>query len=37
MLTYSWVFPALDITYSADGFENVVNVVHWRYRAEDGA
>lgn len=35
-VSYNWSFPALDITYSEDGFSDVVNVVHWVCVASDG-
>jgi len=35
-IEYTWTFPALDVTYDADGLTNVVNTVHWVYTAKDG-
>lgn len=35
-ITYSWIFPALDVAPSEDGLTNVVKVVHWRIHADDG-
>lgn len=35
-IEYTWIFPALDIVKSVDGYTNVVDVVHWRYAAKDG-
>ena len=35
-IVYTWGFPALDVIYSEDGFQNVVHTVHWTYTAVDG-
>lgn len=35
-ISYSWEFPSLDVVPSADGYSNVVRVVHWNYVATDG-
>lgn len=35
-LTYTWNFPTLDIIYSEDGYQNVVQAVHWNYEANEG-
>jgi len=34
--TYKWVISQLDTAPSEDGLTDVVKVVHWRYKAEDG-
>mgnify|MGYP004451448733 FL=1 len=36
-ISYSWSYPALDVTIEdAEGLENVVYIIHWRYSADDG-
>lgn len=35
-IVYTWCFPTLDVIYSEDGFQNVVQTVHWTYTAVDG-
>lgn len=32
-ITYKWIISAIDCLPIKDGFENVVDVVHWRYKA----
>lgn len=34
-VSYEWSFPTLDVTYSEDGFSNVVNIVHWQCVASE--
>jgi hypothetical protein len=33
--TYSWVFPALDVTKSQGSYTDIVYNVHWRLRGVD--
>lgn len=33
---FTWQFPQLDVIYSADGFTNVVQAVHWVYQGTNG-
>lgn len=36
-LTYEWTIAALDCAVALDGLTNVVQTVHWRYRATNPA
>lgn len=31
-ITYKWTISAIDCLPTKNGFENVVDVIHWRYR-----
>lgn len=35
-ITFAWSFPSLDVIYSMDGHDNVVQAVHWVYVGTDG-
>lgn len=35
-IEYKWEFPTLDVVYNKDGFQNVVQTIHWIYTAIDG-
>ena len=37
MTTYTWQFPKLDVFPSYAGLTNVVESIHWRLTADDGA
>lgn len=36
MISYSWVFPFLEVASIESGFEKVVTSVHWQLTAADG-
>lgn len=35
MITYNWTFPGLECKVNQEGLQDVVTVVHWRYRGTD--
>lgn len=35
MMTYKWTISALDCAVSQNGLTNIVQNIHWRYRATD--
>lgn len=35
-ITYTWIISQLDCIPSEDGYQNVVQTVHWRLRGVDG-
>ncbi len=37
MITYSWNFNPLEVTYNFNGLTNVVNVVHWQFSGVTGS
>lgn len=36
-IAFSWQFPQLDVFPTHEGLTNVVEAVHWRLNADDGA
>lgn len=37
MITYSWDFNPLEVTYNLNGLTNVVNIVHWQFSGVTGS